>query len=229
MGSKDGYAPSIARAWGVPVPEVLHLNDPGLWGCIWTCLSSSQGSIAVAGVIDSWVHEEPRALFERLKRWNYDGGDTETAAAALCKIAATYGGGEIGGFKGPHKLRPSVDGFIPNRRTLAARVRRFRWPVPVAAEKTCASKAKVPAGAWVYIDPPYQGTSGYLNHFSRQSVVSVAQRLVQEGCHVAVSEGEPIVELLDLGWTAHSLTAERRGQTRRNTRSGAEWLMVSSE
>jgi hypothetical protein len=224
QGSKDGYARAIATAWGCPRPDCVWLNDPGLWGSIWPALISEPR--AVGGVIETWATDAARALWARARTSTAAG--PELAAAKLCQLAGTYGGSEVGGFKGLHVRRPKVDGFIPSRETLARRASDVAISVPAIVTATDAGTVQV-RGAWCYLDPPYRGTSGYRHQLSRERVVDVARRLSRAGNSVAVSEREPIPELIDSGWEAFDLTESRAGQRRRNTRSSTEWLMVSPD
>lgn len=77
--------------------------------------------------------------------------------------------------------------------------------------------------AWIYIDPPYDGTTGYLNKFSRSEVVDTAKRL-SENNNVCVSEAQPISELIASGWCSAEFTRSRVGQFRKNSISRTEWI-----
>ncbi len=60
----------------------------------------------------------------------------------------------------------------------------------------------------VYIDPPYRGTTAYLGDVrppTRAAVVRRALRAHEWGATVLVSEGEPIAELVELGWEVREL------------------------
>lgn len=94
MGSKDGYAEAIAKAWGVPRPTQVWLNDPGMWGSIWPFLYRDPQE--VARHIRQMAEVEPRRLFDSLKCITT--GGPEAAAKLLCRLAGTHGGGEVGGF-----------------------------------------------------------------------------------------------------------------------------------
>jgi 16S rRNA G966 N2-methylase RsmD len=63
-------------------------------------------------------------------------------------------------------------------------------------------------GAVVYIDPPYQNTTGYAHDLPRADVLDLAQRWNEAGATVAVSEAVP----LDLpGWFHVRIDGERNG------------------
>ncbi len=67
-------------------------------------------------------------------------------------------------------------------------------------------------------------TDFQLASFSRASVVTTAIRWSNAGSRVVVSEGEPIEELVALGWSCKEITKTRKGQKRTNTRSVEEWI-----
>jgi hypothetical protein len=82
----------------------------------------------------------------------------------------------------------------------------------------------LPPGTCVYIDPPYQGTTGYAHTFDRAAVLDVARRWADAGARVAVSEAEP----LDLpGWHHVEITGIRKGQKRTFSKQKREWLTLS--
>lgn len=90
------------------------------------------------------------------------------------------------------------------------------------------------AFAWVpqpeaicYIDPPYQGTTGYGNDLSREAVVDLALRWSEAGAVVCVSEAEALPELLDLGWCAREITWHKRGHSRSFSRQKREFLTMN--
>jgi hypothetical protein len=75
--------------------------------------------------------------------------------------------------------------------------------------------------AVVYIDPPYQSTTGYQHTVDPESLRRVAERWRQDGALVAVSEGVPLPWE---GW--HHIRLNRPGGRRRMGRV-SEWLTMS--
>ena len=76
-------------------------------------------------------------------------------------------------------------------------------------------------GTYVYMDPPYQGKTGYGWAMPREQVVELARTWADAGAWVMVSEAEPLAELEALGWESQEITAiGRKG-------SGAEWVTSS--
>ena len=67
-------------------------------------------------------------------------------------------------------------------------------------------------GVVIYMDPPYLNTTGYLHDLGRREVVGHALDLSSLGATVAISEAEPIPELVAAGWYVADLTAGRKGQ-----------------
>jgi hypothetical protein len=82
---------------------------------------------------------------------------------------------------------------------------------------------------YTYIDPPYVKTTKYLHNLSRAQVVETALHYAQFG-PVVVSEGEPVEELIQLGWTTENIFEEGVGRKRNMTNNAreelAEWITV---
>lgn len=86
-----------------------------------------------------------------------------------------------------------------------------------AREIVCIAEAHT----YVYIDPPYQGVTGYSANLSPRAVVELAKSWVAAGADcVAVSEAAPLK--LGKGWESICITDSRKGQTR--TAGTEEWL-----
>lgn len=101
------------------------------------------------------------------------------------------------------------------------------WP-PCAVLNGKAETVEVntlPPGVVVYMDPPYQKTTGYANDCDRATVLDLARRWDSAGATVLISEAEP----LDLpGWRHVEITGERRGQKR--TFGGThEWVTMNRD
>jgi hypothetical protein len=78
-------------------------------------------------------------------------------------------------------------------------------------------------GAVVYIDPPYQNTTGYAHDLPRAEVERLALAWAEAGATVAISEAEPIAMP---GWEHVEITGERKGQKRTFSRQQSEWLTI---
>jgi hypothetical protein len=85
----------------------------------------------------------------------------------------------------------------------------------------------LPPGTVAYMDPPYVGTTGYGHDLPRSEVVALARRWADAGATVAISEAEPIADLVAEGWHAVRVDGERRGQKRTFSKQQAEWLTLS--
>jgi hypothetical protein len=86
----------------------------------------------------------------------------------------------------------------------------------------------LPAGTWVFIDPPYVGTTGYGHDLPRSEVVALARRWAEAGAGVMVSEAEPIPELVADGWHARDIAHARKGQQRTFSRQQREVVTMSA-
>lgn len=224
MGAKDGYVDAIKEAWGLPSSfESYHLNDPGPWGVVWGALI--QDHEAVAAYVRSRSSDDPKSVWRECYNSDWTVGGAIAAAKVLLRLASTHGGAEVGGFKGRHKLRPNVDGFIPNRESLAARVGKFVFHERTTVSRADALAMRPEPGDFVYIDPPYNETTKYeVRSLGRSRVVSYAIELANRGCSVCVSESS---EMALPGWRCVNLTNRRVGQFRKNSRSRQELIYLS--
>jgi hypothetical protein len=222
MGAKDRYVEQIVDLWGLPEITDFTLNDPGFWGVIWEAYC--RGSFGeIADLIASWGYCESRDLFDFCKLHKGESDLVFRAATRLCLLASTYGGGEIGGFKGKHIRRESVDGFIPSRETLIRRIYNFDHLSCIQSSAVCATQITPRSGCWVYIDPPYEGLTQYENQLSRLQVILLARKWRRAGSAVAISESVPLAEVLGEGWESRELLTEQ-GQCRKNARVADEYL-----
>ena len=100
------------------------------------------------------------------------------------------------------------------------------WP-PVTVTDDGRKLFKVPEGAIVYIDPPYQGTTGYGADLGRDEVVTLARSWARRGAVVCISEAEPIPELVEDGWHNVEITRCRKGQKRTFSKQQREFLTLN--
>ena len=85
----------------------------------------------------------------------------------------------------------------------------------------------LPPGTVVYLDGPYENTTQYAHLLPRAEQVAIARRWAAAGATVAISEAEPIPELVAEGWYAVRIDGERVGQKRTFSKQQAEWLTLS--
>jgi hypothetical protein len=96
-------------------------------------------------------------------------------------------------------------------------------PADIAPDaRTIAPGPCLPAGTWAFIDPPYQGTTGYGHDLPRAEVVALARRWAEAGAGVMVTEAEAIPELVAEGWHAVEYDHGRVGQRRTFSRQQRE-------
>ena len=72
----------------------------------------------------------------------------------------------------------------------------------------------LPPGTVVYLDGPYENTTPYAHLLPRAEQVTLARRWAAAGATVAISEAEPIPELVAEGWYSVDITNQRAGQKR---------------
>ena len=234
IGAKTGYAAVLRKHLGLePWTQgnyfVLVDSDPAVCNVLHELLQPScLPGLDVAGEITSLVSEPPRDVRDYAAHQRCRLGP-RGAAAWLLWTACSRGG--VGGFKGAHKLRPNVDGFIPARPSLAKRTKAImelsRGCLSHHFEIHCCSAHDVQpiAGAAVYIDPPYESAEGYYAQALGGSLFDLADKWRKVGCLVVVSERVALP--WGKGWRHVNITKERKGQCRRSmTRSTQEWLTI---
>lgn len=231
IGSKAGYAAALTQAFGVtdtPERVLLVEADPQLANALHFLLHHPR-DLARAVRLFGGPSCEPRHVWQRAKDAR---GEGHLLGAGAWWVWTAGARGGIGGFKGAHKLRPNVDGFIPSLNALQNRISLF-LPRP-HVEVVCARAESIDPiqGAVVYLDPPYDGTQGYGGFGpSVEAVCELARRWRDAGARVGVSYNRRL-DTYAAGlpeWHAVDLTTLRRGQSRRSlTRSREEWLTLSS-
>ncbi|NBW77150.1 MAG: hypothetical protein EBR34_15350 [Sphingomonadaceae bacterium] len=79
----------------------------------------------------------------------------------------------------------------------------------------------------VYLDGPYENTTQYANLLPRAEQIALARRWAAAGATVAISEAEPIPELVADGWHAVRIDGERVGQKRTFSKQQTEWVTLN--
>lgn len=224
IGNKTCYAPDIGRKLvpmdGVVDRALLVDADPAVVN-FWTYLPD------LPRVLPPRLEGPPRTVWERARKERSDPG-AEGAAAWLTWTAGARGG--IGGFKGEHKLRPSVDGFIPARPSLLRRIVALsgRWK-NVEVRLGRAEDLVFAPDDLAYMDPPYQGgVEGYDATTDIPAIVqtwknakNAARRAISANAKRAYGPGV-------FGFDGQWVPVERTGQMRRSlTRSSDELLLIA--
>lgn len=209
IGSKLGYAHEIVPHLGNVEEFICIDTDPALVRALQAMFSGCDISEYMGG--------------DAREQW-YKAKAARTASAAAWWVWTAGARGGIGGFKGAHKHRPNVDGFIPNRESLQARLDAIaNANLPIRVECASAATFRYREGDKVYFDPPYLNAQGY---GATQVVTEKAWgQAIQVADVVCVSERDKtsLPWLPEHSW--HDLT--RKGQARRSmTRTTREVLSV---
>ena len=123
--------------------------------------------------------------------------------------------------------QPSTRDVAPQLPRLVDRLAALDGTFPLTAIQSSALDvdlaALVDPGDLVYIDPPYEGTSGYAHDLPRAAVLDLAQRAHDLGARVAVSEAVPVRD----DWRAVDLAAVAHTKRGSNSWQTSEWLTCS--
>ena len=107
-----------------------------------------------------------------------------------------------------------------------------RWPLVDCYQGTATRMVEqLPgdlSGFVVYMDPPYEGTTGYkFGGCPRSEVLRMALDLSARGATVAISEAVRLDRELGEGWTAVQIDGERKGQKRTFSVQQSEWVTMN--
>lgn len=233
-GGKRRYAVAVSDVFGVHPGDLEHIElwDPGSWGWVWPVLLDPDQREEVLDLLCiAWEHaddaeslwrdvaeEPPNQGLSRVARW-------------LILQAGNFHGREVHerdgrwvthGYARPSEGALSRSGSCWSIERLVHRLHALqRWTVPTTVRHRALlgeHAAELGPGDLVYLDPVYQGTSGYAHDLERGELLLFAAQARAHGAHVVISEAEP----LDLpGWHHVDITNEgRKG-------AGPEWLTCS--
>jgi len=212
-GPSHGFAPAegnekcIMRRWrpDQPAPEM-------------SCLPTLPASVASDAVA---VDPREVARWSAVQAWTIGGKNGFADGAGYAATAAE--GNEIRSRDG------RVDWMRPQtpEKQAAKHEATPTLPASVATDARDLAPVDLPPGTVVYIDPPYQNTTGYAHDLPRAAVVDLARRWHAAGARVYISEAEPLPELTTEGWHAVEITSQRRGQKRTFSKQQREWLTCS--
>jgi len=250
QGGKRKYASAILAALGLRPgqgADRVVLCDPGTWGRAWGPMLNPSETRTAIQTMREWAADglEGRALFESIVAEGQDEDAGRWLAQFLALQDCVVGGTPVVALPGVGArwrthgyaaLSPAAiaKGFKQrlNPSALARRLSRVAsvsWPASTLVLRHSAAEVDpaaigVDGRTFVYIDPPYAGTTGYGPTLTRAEVVDIARRFDAAGAVVAVSEGEPVDEL---GWPVVDLTAAHSGQPRTFTKSRSEYLTMN--
>jgi len=238
QGGKIRYASAILAALGAwDRPDRLVLCDAGPWARVWQTLLVDHRWGDVQGHLAELARGQLQgaALFQSLATCPPPADSAKWAATFLALQSASARGRPItyrpdswrtAGYA--HLSKAAVaKGFRDRLRPglLARRVRALSglgWP-PTTVMHCGADDVPVQADAVVYIDPPYEGTTGYADDLPRGQLLDLAKRWATAGAVVAISEAEPLPLA---GW--HHLAIEPARRTMgQHARHSTEWLTIN--
>jgi hypothetical protein len=237
LGSKQGYAEAILKVMGLRcglgATRYLWCDpDPGV-RLLLEAYRDHDLALAAAEIIRGWKDEEPRALWERLKAEGPVRAPEPREVARWCWVATRSRQGiPKKGFQVAQSDSAAHDGG-PNYQPTTPADRVESLPTIPADIHPDATQIHPPCfdqntgRAVVFIDPPYQGTTGYGHDLPRAEVVRLARAWADAGADVYISEAEPIGTLVEDGWHVVEITDTRKGQKRTFSAQKREFLTCS--
>jgi len=175
-----------------------------------SCPNKTTAGITITGAsdrVDALATWAASWVFVAGNSWKGDGDHWKTLptgpenASTACNLTPSAGADRIAG---PSRILPRA--LVMNQRA---------EDIPIPDDAT---------GWLVYIDPPYQGTTGYAEDWARPSVLAVARRWATAGAQVLLSETEPLPLA---GFGAVEITALRQGAAR-TFGATPEWLTTNA-
>jgi 3D (Asp-Asp-Asp) domain-containing protein len=237
MGAKTGYAAPLLRVLGLrPGQRAARYlwcePDAGVRLLLETYRDADLAR-EVAAIIRSWADEEPRTLWDRLRA---EGPPRCTEAREVARWLNLQGWTMQPGDRFRHpfggysqsgaKSLSGCDGLTS--KGLANRAEQLRGlPATVAPDARQVDPSTLPSGTVVYMDPPYQDTTGYAHDLPRSQVVELAERWSAAGATVAISEAVGLAADLEGQWFEVDITGERRGQKRTFSRQQREVVTLN--
>ena len=241
QGSKWKYRKAIADVlmscgfWGVPSSAMLI--DAGPWGVTHSVVWDRAMDVALS-VERVDASGSPEDVYARLSGAPVPDDPVEFAAEHLWLQRLSFSGKAIGlhdGMWRAHGLNTTSAHGVPASPSFGE----VKPLVPALVRALCvlpqgrvvgacgdASSALAAAGrrVFVYMDPPYAGTTGYAQGMSRDEVLSLASDAADTGARVVVSEAEPLPLA---GWAHVQLQTRTQRMHAKSRRSATEWLTVS--
>lgn len=245
QGGKRGYADAILRAMGQqPGAGRGHdvvLVEPGPWGEAWELWRTEAGRLLTIDRLRAWQDEDPRTLWDRLRRAPVPGDVEERVAVWAVLQYWKFGRFPVrpkgeewvmeGGFNAADAYnvqyragRPEDHNAISEAslRSLVVSLSHLPDLTRLTVLRCRAEDVAPIPGALVYIDPPYRGTTCAYGH-DLPDVEALALRWRASGCAVTVSESKPLALP---GWHAHRLPRSS-GFGRTWSKQQEEWLTMS--
>lgn len=223
-------------------PSAIHLGDVGPWGTVApTTLGPDRHAVIDALVaLDA---EDARAVYDRLHRRSVPTDPIAYAAEFLFLQRLAYSGKAVGDAEGIWRspgfntssaygiaatdrfgqVKPMVPSLIGALRGYDALL-----PIPTTGVRGPAMPPTTSVErTLVYLDPPYANSTRYpMGNLDRPGLVALATAWHEAGATVVISEGEPVGELVALGWRQTLLDGGRKDTSRFRGKQ-AEWLTTS--
>lgn len=235
-------------------PQRLVIAEPGPWGTAWRVLADLEARERVARRVGQIVDSYPQPnhakqlftdLLEAPATTTHSPGWREQCVAEFLILQLlAFRGKPVWLQAGPDKrvywrspgynktaaegvpARASFGAVAPQLPGLAARIRALPAfpPTTVHADAAAVPIPEDASDCDVFVDPPYEDTTGYATHvFEPAAVRGGARRWSARGARVVVCERQQV--LTEPGWVGVEITGRASGKP--STWGGSEWLTMN--
>lgn len=210
---------------GHPTQNIV-MCDAGPWGFVWSEIANGKFSLTTLKRYIDATPNDPALVYGFIVELSQTPTDVDTPYIFLMLQSAAYGGKQVEIrnnrwassyrklWKTHNKITHTMAPIAPRLYERAAQVAEKMNGVSMRharAEDCRWSEINV-----MYIDPPYEGTTGY------QFSIDVSAFIAKQNCRVFVSEAKPLSEnsiLLTKG-------SAKGGMSGKRTKAHEEWLSI---
>ncbi|MCA9493163.1 MAG: hypothetical protein KC621_24700 [Myxococcales bacterium] len=249
QGSKWRFRHALTAAIGeagvTGRPDRVVLSDAGPFGVAAPTLIDATLRAEVIQELEGFAARDAREVYDALHQQPVSEDPATYTAELLFLQRLSFSGKAVGdrggrwsspgfntssayGLPGTERFGP-VKPMVPSLIRVLRSYDRLHRPDELIGGRRPARAPEGPVHrpTVVYLDPPYVDSTTYPGgELDRAGVVALARTWAEAGATVIVSEGEPVRELVSVGWTARQIDTGRKDTSRFRGKQ-EEWITVS--